>query len=105
MPIYLFGNKRFRLPESRAAAAPSERWPAHLYCLKGDLYVKDRLKTHEDRDFVCLEPRLKARVRMRNWTKAGLLRAPASIHPSMQYFVSNDLINSTDFITKLQVLP
>ncbi|MGF9930399.1 hypothetical protein ABEX47_04170 [Paenibacillus ehimensis] len=42
---------------------------------------------------------------MRNWTKAGLLRAPASIHPSMQYFVSNDLINSTDFITKLQVLP
>ncbi|MGF9911192.1 hypothetical protein ABEX47_03050 [Paenibacillus ehimensis] len=41
--------------------------------------VKDRLKTHEDRNFVYLEPRLKARVKMRNWTKAGLLRAPTFV--------------------------
>ncbi|NEN83499.1 hypothetical protein [Paenibacillus elgii] len=41
--------------------------------------VKDRLKTHEDRDFIYLEPWLKARVKIRNWTKAGLLRAPAFV--------------------------
>lgn len=34
------------------------------------------LVTGEDRNFVYVEPRIKARVKMRNWTKSGLLRSP-----------------------------
>ncbi|GGF63943.1 hypothetical protein GCM10010912_06260 [Paenibacillus albidus] len=30
----------------------------------------------EDKEFVHLEPRLRAKVRMRNWTKSGMLRTP-----------------------------
>lgn len=30
----------------------------------------------EDRDFVYVEPRIRARVKMRNWTRAGMLRSP-----------------------------
>jgi len=41
--------------------------------------VKDRLKTGEDRYYVYLEPRLKAKVKIRNWTRAGLLRSPAFV--------------------------
>jgi DNA ligase-1 len=33
----------------------------------------------EDREYVYLEPRLKAKVKIRNWTKAGLLRSPAFV--------------------------
>jgi DNA ligase-1 len=41
--------------------------------------VKDALKTGEDKDYVYLAPKLKARVKIRNWTKAGLLRSPAFV--------------------------
>ncbi|WP_439412693.1 ATP-dependent DNA ligase [Enterobacter ludwigii] len=34
------------------------------------------LITGEDRNFVYVEPRIKARVKMRNWTKSGMLRSP-----------------------------
>ncbi len=33
----------------------------------------------ENRDFVFLEPRIRARVKMRNWTKSGLLRSPVFV--------------------------
>ncbi|MGG1601261.1 ATP-dependent DNA ligase [Paenibacillus naphthalenovorans] len=39
--------------------------------------VKDALMTSEDDKFVYLEPRIKGRIKTRNWTKAGLLRSPA----------------------------
>jgi len=38
--------------------------------------VAQRLVTGEDRDFVYLEQRISARVRFRNWTRAGMLRSP-----------------------------
>lgn len=38
--------------------------------------VTGQLVTGEDKEFVHLEPRLRARVRMRNWTKSGMLRTP-----------------------------
>lgn len=38
--------------------------------------VAQQIVTGEDRDFVYVEPRIKVRVKMRNWTKAGLLRSP-----------------------------
>ena len=41
--------------------------------------AEDRLITGEDRDYVYLEPRIKAKVKIRNWTKAGLLRSPAFV--------------------------
>lgn len=34
------------------------------------------IKTGEDREYVYVQPRIKARVRMRNWTKSGMLRSP-----------------------------
>ncbi|MFD0682357.1 MULTISPECIES: ATP-dependent DNA ligase [unclassified Paenibacillus] len=41
--------------------------------------IKDQLIVGEDRDHVYLEPQLKARVKIRNWTKAGLLRSPVFV--------------------------
>ncbi|MNW70749.1 ATP-dependent DNA ligase [compost metagenome] len=38
--------------------------------------VSKALITGEDRDFVYVEPRIRARVKMRNWTRAGMLRIP-----------------------------
>lgn len=38
--------------------------------------VSKALITGEDRDFVYLEPRIRVRVKMRNWTRAGMLRCP-----------------------------
>ncbi|MBT2761891.1 ATP-dependent DNA ligase [Paenibacillus sp. ISL-20] len=34
------------------------------------------LITGEDRNFVYVEPRIRARVKMRNWTRSGMLRSP-----------------------------
>lgn len=34
------------------------------------------IETGEDRDFVYVQPSLKAKVRFRNWTRAGMLRTP-----------------------------
>lgn len=38
--------------------------------------VSKALVTGEDRDFVYVEPRIRASVKMRNWTRAGMLRSP-----------------------------
>lgn len=38
--------------------------------------VAQQLVKGEDKEFVYLEPRLQAKVRMRNWTKSGMLRSP-----------------------------
>ncbi|MEK5163197.1 ATP-dependent DNA ligase [Paenibacillus sp. FSL R5-0527] len=41
--------------------------------------VVQPLVTGEDRDFVYVEPKIRASVKMRNWTKAGLLRSPVFV--------------------------
>lgn len=38
--------------------------------------VCKQLVTGEDKKYVYLEPRIHAKVKMRNWTKSGLLRIP-----------------------------
>jgi len=50
--------------------------PRHKMAFYG---VRDRLKIGEDRDYVFMEPRLRAKVKLRNWTKAGLLRSPVFV--------------------------
>lgn len=47
--------------------------PLHKQAFRG---VAGQLVTGEDKEFVHLEPRLRAKVRMRNWTKSGMLRTP-----------------------------
>lgn len=47
--------------------------PVHKQAFRG---VAGQLVTGEDKEFVHLEPRLQAKVRMRNWTKSGMLRTP-----------------------------
>ncbi|MEK3673504.1 ATP-dependent DNA ligase [Paenibacillus sp. FSL R10-2771] len=47
--------------------------PLHKQAFRG---VASQLITGEDKEFVHLEPRLRAKVRMRNWTKSGMLRTP-----------------------------
>ncbi len=47
--------------------------PTHKKAFYG---VSKALITGEDSDFVYVEPRIRARVKMRNWTRAGMLRSP-----------------------------
>ncbi|KAA8782489.1 ATP-dependent DNA ligase [Paenibacillus amylolyticus] len=47
--------------------------PKHKKAFYG---VCQQLVTGEDKNHVYLEPRIQARVKMRNWTKSGLLRIP-----------------------------
>ncbi|ASA20969.1 ATP-dependent DNA ligase [Paenibacillus donghaensis] len=47
--------------------------PLHKQAFRG---VVQQLVKGEDTEFVHLEPRLRAKVRMRNWTKSGMLRSP-----------------------------
>lgn len=47
--------------------------PKHKEAFRG---VCKQLITGEDKKHVYLEPRIQARVKMRNWTKSGLLRTP-----------------------------
>ncbi|ASA22061.1 ATP-dependent DNA ligase [Paenibacillus donghaensis] len=47
--------------------------PHHKKAFHG---VVQQLVKGEDKEFVHLEPRLRAKVRMRNWTKSGMLRSP-----------------------------
>ncbi|MBY3621139.1 ATP-dependent DNA ligase [Acinetobacter sp. CUI P1] len=47
--------------------------PIHKQAFRG---VAHQLVKGEDKEFVHLEPRLQAKVRMRNWTKSGMLRSP-----------------------------
>jgi len=41
--------------------------------------VSQQLVTGEDKNFVHLEPRIRAKVKTRNWTKNGMLRSPAFV--------------------------
>jgi len=41
--------------------------------------VSKALVTGENRDFIFLEPRIRAKVKMQNWTKSGLLRSPVFV--------------------------
>jgi len=47
--------------------------PTHKKAFYG---VSKALITGEDRDFVYVDPRIRARVKIRNWTRAGMLRSP-----------------------------
>lgn len=47
--------------------------PKHKQAFRG---VCQQLVTGEDKNNVYLEPRIKAKVKMRNWTKSGMLRIP-----------------------------
>ncbi|WP_413373337.1 ATP-dependent DNA ligase [Paenibacillus taichungensis] len=47
--------------------------PKHKQAFRG---VCQQIVTGEDKNNVYLEPRIQARVKMRNWTKSGLLRIP-----------------------------
>nr|WP_323873273.1 ATP-dependent DNA ligase [Paenibacillus polymyxa] len=47
--------------------------PTHKKAFYG---VSKALITGEDREFVYVEPRIRARVKICNWTKSGLLRSP-----------------------------
>jgi DNA ligase-1 len=47
--------------------------PVHKQAFWG---VAAQLVTDEDKEFVHLAPKLRAKVRMRNWTKSGMLRSP-----------------------------
>ncbi|SEL29100.1 ATP-dependent DNA ligase [Paenibacillus sp. OK003] len=47
--------------------------PKHKQAFRG---VCKQLVTGQDKDYVYLEPKIQARVKMRNWTKSGLLRIP-----------------------------
>lgn len=50
--------------------------PTHKQAFNG---VIKQLITGEDRDYVYVEPRIKARVKFRNWTKSGMLRSPVFV--------------------------
>ncbi|WP_314587897.1 ATP-dependent DNA ligase [Paenibacillus terrigena] len=41
--------------------------------------VCQQIVTGEDAEYVYVQPRIKARVKIRNWTKAGMLRTPAFV--------------------------
>jgi DNA ligase 1 len=47
--------------------------PIHKQAFYG---VCKQLVTGEDKDFVYLEPRLRATMKFRNWTRSGMLRSP-----------------------------
>jgi DNA ligase-1 len=47
--------------------------PIHKQAFRG---VAQQIVTFKDKKFVHLEPKLRAKVRMRNWTKSGMLRSP-----------------------------
>ncbi|GIP08224.1 hypothetical protein J1TS5_03940 [Paenibacillus macerans] len=47
--------------------------PKHKQAFYG---ICKQLVTGEDKDYVYLEPRIRVKVKMRNWTKSGLLRSP-----------------------------
>ncbi|MED1792856.1 ATP-dependent DNA ligase [Brevibacillus nitrificans] len=50
--------------------------PTHKQAFYG---VAKPMITGEDRDFVYVQPRIKARVKFRNWTKNGMLRTPVFV--------------------------
>lgn len=50
--------------------------PKHKKAFYG---IAKQLVTGEDKNYVYLEPLIKARVKMRNWTRNGMLRTPAFV--------------------------
>ncbi|MFF0829011.1 ATP-dependent DNA ligase [Brevibacillus sp. NPDC003359] len=50
--------------------------PTHKQAFYG---VAKQLITGEDREYVYMQPQIKARVKMRNWTKGGMLRSPVFV--------------------------
>ncbi|MED4581901.1 ATP-dependent DNA ligase [Brevibacillus choshinensis] len=50
--------------------------PTHKQAFYG---VVKPLITGEDRNFVYVQPQIKARVKFRNWTKSGMLRSPVFV--------------------------
>jgi len=50
--------------------------PIHKKAFYG---VKDSIVTNEDKNNVYSQPVLRAKVKTRNWTKAGLLRSPVFV--------------------------
>lgn len=50
--------------------------PVHKQAFRG---ISQQLVTGEDKSFVYMEPRIKATVKFRNWTKSGMLRSPVFV--------------------------
>ncbi|MGK5654356.1 hypothetical protein ACSNN6_26560 [Brevibacillus formosus] len=50
--------------------------PTHKQAFYG---VAKQLITGEDREYVYIQPHIKARVKIRNWTKSGMLRSPVFV--------------------------
>lgn len=50
--------------------------PAHKQAFRE---ISKQIVTGEDKDFVYLDPRLKATVKFRNWTRSGMLRSPVFV--------------------------
>lgn len=82
--VYLSGYKKAEfgwlasVPDNRGKMRPAGVieygvLPTHKRAFYG---VSKALITGEDRDYVYVEPRIRARVKIRNWTRAGNLRSP-----------------------------
>ncbi|CAH1194675.1 Multifunctional non-homologous end joining DNA repair protein LigD [Paenibacillus auburnensis] len=82
--VYLSGYKKAEfgwltsVPDNRGKMRPAGviefgASPTHKKAFYG---VSKALITGEDSDFVYVEPRIRARVKIRNWTRAGMLRSP-----------------------------
>lgn len=82
--VYITGYKKSEFGWLAAVPDPTGRMrpvgiiehgpsPKHKQVFRG---VCSQLITGEDKNNVYLEPRIQARVKMRNWTKSGLLRIP-----------------------------
>ncbi|PWW37415.1 MULTISPECIES: ATP-dependent DNA ligase [Paenibacillus] len=82
--VYITGYKKAEFGWLAAVPDPSGRMrpvgviehgpnPKHKQAFRG---VCKQLVTDEDKNHVYLEPRIRAKVKMRNWTKSGLLRIP-----------------------------
>ncbi|MET1174578.1 ATP-dependent DNA ligase [Paenibacillus amylolyticus] len=82
--VYITGYKKSEFGWLAAVPDPTGRMrpvgviehgpsPKHKQAFRG---VCSQLITGEDKNNVYLEPRIQARVKMRNWTKSGLLRIP-----------------------------
>ncbi|MDF9845468.1 MULTISPECIES: ATP-dependent DNA ligase [unclassified Paenibacillus] len=82
--VYITGYRKQEFGWLAAVPGPSDKLrpagviefgvsPVHKQAFRG---VAGQLVTGEDKEFVHLAPKLRAKVRMRNWTKSGMLRSP-----------------------------
>ncbi|GIO30763.1 hypothetical protein J2TS6_19040 [Paenibacillus albilobatus] len=81
--VYLTGYKKAEFGWLAAVEDNAKMRPAGIIELgatpthkKAFYGVVQPLITGEDRNFVYVEPRIRARVKMRGWTRAGMLRTP-----------------------------